>query len=42
MKGDGPVDPPPIVPGDNDNTIQLIVGGETVYQGAFKVVVETL
>lgn len=36
LKGDGTI--PPVIPGDN--TIELIVGGETVYQGRFRVVVE--
>lgn len=37
LKGGGTT-PPPVIPGDN--TIQLIIGGETVYQGNFRVVVE--
>lgn len=38
LKGDGGTTPPPIIPGDN--TIQLVIGGETVYQGQFRVIVE--
>jgi hypothetical protein len=39
QKGDGGGGPqPPIDPGDN--TIELSIGGETVYQGRFRVVVE--
>jgi hypothetical protein len=40
LKGDDnggvPGPPPPIIPGDN--TIELVVGGQTVYKGEFRVV----
>jgi len=37
VKGDGGTTPPPTVPGDN--TIELVIGGQTVYQGEFRVIV---
>jgi hypothetical protein len=40
LKGDDSVEPPPIIPGDN--TIQLIIGGQTVYEGRFQVIIESL